>query len=415
MREPSRVAESRIDTGPWRGEREGHVASMRAIICGAGIAGLSLATCLDSAGADVVLLEKSPRLRAQGYMIDFFGPGYDAAEAMELLPRIRELSHDVDELSYCDENGRHRAGIRYSQFARALGGRLLSLMRPDLERALYESLSENVDVRFGTSIEQVVNGPDKVSVGLTDGGELGADVLVGCDGIHSQVRRLVFGAEREYLRYLGLHTAAYCFDDPEVRAGIGNRFCMTDSVRRAMGFYGLTDQRVAVFAVHHADDPTLPGDARAALRREYASLGWMVPSALAACPPSREVYYDQVAQIEMPQWSRNRVVLVGDSCAAVSLLAGQGASLAVAGAYLLARELVQRGTTDVALDHYERALRLPVARTQGSARRAMRWFIPRNGIEAHTRRVALSLGRLPIVERYLARVMVGRPDSIPER
>ncbi len=386
---------------------------MRAIICGAGIAGLSLAKCLDSAGADVVLLEKSPRPRGQGYMIDFFGPGYDAAEAMGLLPRIREMSHDVDELSYCDEHGRHRAGIRYHQFAQALGGRLLGLMRPDLERVLFDSLSGNVDVRFGTSLEQVVNGPDEVSVGLTDGGELHADVLVGCDGIHSRVRRLVFGAEHEYLRHLGLHTAAYCFDDSEVRAGIGHRFCMTDTVRRAMGFYGLTETRVAVFAVHHAPNPTLPRDARAELRREYASLGWVVPRALAACPPSGEVYYDQVAQIAMPRWSRNRVVLVGDSCAAVSLLAGQGASLAVAGAYLLARQLAERGPTEVALENYERALRPTVTRTQSSARKAMRWFIPRTGIEAHARRVALGLGRLPVIERYLARVMVGRPSSIP--
>lgn len=386
---------------------------MRAIVCGAGIAGLSLATCLDSAGADVVLLEKSPHRRAQGYMIDFFGPGYDVAEAVGLLPRVRDMSHEIDEVSYCDEHGSQRAGIRYSQFAQALGGRLLSLMRPDLETVLYERLSENVDVRFGTSIERVVNGPDEVSVGLVDGGELRADVLVGCDGIHSRVRRLVFGAEHEYLRYLGLHTAAYCFDDAEVRASIGDRFCMTDTVRRAMGFYGLTETRVAVFAIHYAPNPALPSDARLELRREYAPLGWVVPRALAACPPSGEVYYDQVAQIAMPQWSRNRVALVGDSCAAVSLLAGQGASLAMTGAYLLGRQLVERGPIEAAMAHYERALRPTVARTQSSARRATRWFIPRTGLEARTRRLALNLGRLPIVERYLGRVMVGRPSSVP--
>ena len=386
---------------------------MRAVICGAGIAGLSLATCLDSAGADVVLLERSPHRRAQGYLIDFFGAGYDVAEALGLLPRIRDMSRDIDEVRYCDERGRRHARIRYHEFAQALGGRLLSVMRPDLESVLYERLSDRVDVRFGTSVEQVVNGPGDVSVGLTDGGELHADVLVGCDGIHSRVRRLVFGTEHEYLRHLGLHTAAYCFHDAQVRASIGDRFCMTDTVRRTMGFYGLTETQVAVFAVHHAPDPALPGDARAELRREYASLGWVVPRALAACPPPGEVYYDQVAQIVMPRWSRNRVVLVGDACAAVSLLGGQGASLAMAGAYLLARQLAERGPIDAAFDHYEHALRPTVARTQDSARKAMRWFVPRTRAEALTRRLALNLGQIPIVERYLARVMVGRPSSVP--
>jgi len=385
---------------------------MRAVVCGAGIAGLALALELDAAGADVLLLEKSPGLRAQGYMIDFFGPGYDVAEAMGLLPRLRRLGRDIEELTFRDQHGRRRAGMRYGQFAKVLDGRLLGLMRTDLEETLFDSLSARVDVRFDTTVESLVNGPDGVRVGLTGGETVSAELLVGCDGIHSRVRRLAFGDESEYLRYLGFQTAAFVFEDPDVRAAVGGEFCMTDTVQRAMGFYGLTDTRVAIFAIHRSPDPVLPLDARSALRQEYASLGWLAPRALAACPASEEVYYDQVALIEMPCWSRQRVALVGDSCAAVSLLGGQGASLAMAGAFILARQLANDASVESALHRYEQRLRPAVTRTQRSARRAMRWFLPANPVELQARRAALKLGQLPVLDRYVARAFLGKPSPV---
>ncbi len=132
------------------------------MICGAGIAGLALAHRLGTLGWDVVVLEKAPGPRTQGYMTDFFGPGYDAAEAMGVLPRLHELGYDVQEVRYLDETGRRRARLRFAQFAKAVHGRLLSIMRPDLERALREQLPDTVDLRFATNLSHVDNGTDGV-------------------------------------------------------------------------------------------------------------------------------------------------------------------------------------------------------------------------------------------------------------
>ncbi|GAB1692867.1 FAD-dependent monooxygenase [Krasilnikovia sp. M28-CT-15] len=385
---------------------------MRVIICGAGIAGLALAQRLDAQGAAVTVLEKAPGPRAGGYMIDFFGPGYDAAEAMGVLPRILELGYHIDDLAYRDDAGRRRATLRFARFAKAAGGRVISVMRPDLERALRESLPDRVDLRYGNTLTAVDNHADGVTVTLHDGSRLDADLLVGCDGIHSTVRALAFGPESDYLRYLGFHTAAFTFTDPVARDAVGDRVGMTDSLHRAMGFYGLRDGRVAVFAVHPAPDPALPGDPRAALRREYRDLGWIAPRALAACPPPEQVYYDQVAQVVMPAWTRGRTTLLGDAAYAVSLLAGQGAALAVAGAYVLGEHLDRAASVEAALAGYEQALRPVVLDKQETARKGVRWFVPTTRTQLRLRHAALAAARLPIADRLVATALIGKPTAI---
>jgi 2-polyprenyl-6-methoxyphenol hydroxylase-like FAD-dependent oxidoreductase len=187
---------------------------------------------------------------------------------------------------------------------------------------------------------------------------------------------------------------------------------MTDTVGRQMGFYGLRGGEVAIFAVHRTPDLGLPADAREAVRREYAPLGWLVPRALEACPPAERVYYDLVAQIEVPAWTRDRVVLLGDAAYAVSLLAGQGASLGIAGAYVLAEHLATAGSVEAALDGYERTMRPLVTEKQLVARNGTRWFLPATTGQVRIRRAALALARLPIVDRYVAAALVGKSSSI---
>ena len=386
---------------------------MRVAICGAGISGLALAHRMHAHGWEVVVLERAAGPREQGYMIDFFGPGFAAAEAMGLLPALRERAHPIDDASYVDACGRTTARLTFARFAAAGNGRLLSVLRSDLEAALRERLPDAVELRFGACVTDVRDGPAAVEIGLTDGSRVTADLLVGADGIHSAVRRLVFGAEHHFFRYLGFHTAAFQFHDPVVEEATRHRVCLTDTPRRQMGIYGLGGGRVATFTVHRAPDPTPPVDARSAVLQEYGSLGWLVPRALAACPPSSEVFYDQVAQIEMPRWSRGRVALLGDACAAVSLLAGQGASLGVGGAYVLAEELAAAPTIEAGLARYERNWRPITIDRQEAGRRAARWFVPASQRQVRLRRAVLKLGRLPGVDRAIVRTIAGDPTPAP--
>lgn len=382
---------------------------MKVVICGAGIAGLAMANRVSALGGEVVLLERTPGPRPHGYMIDFFGPGYDAIEAMGLLPAIEDVAYHIDEASFIDEHGRRRAGVQPTQFA---SGPLRNLMRPDLEHVLREQLPPEIDLRYGTGPAEVADHDDGVRVTLDDGAELDADLLVGADGIHSTVRRLVFGPESRFFRYLGFHTAAFSFDAPEIHAAVQGRACLTDTVGKQMGFYGLRDGRVTAFGVHRTPDPAVPDDVRTAVRDTYGGLGWVVPEALDRCPPPAEICYDQVAQIEMPSWSKGRVVLVGDACYAVSLIAGQGASLGIAGAYLLADQLARAPSIDQALVTYERLWRPVAEEKQKVGRSGARWFCPESALQLRIRRATLRMARLPVLDRYVAALLAGKSTAL---
>jgi 2-polyprenyl-6-methoxyphenol hydroxylase-like FAD-dependent oxidoreductase len=388
---------------------------MRALVCGAGIAGLTTALLLADLGWDVDLVERAPAPRQGGYMIDFFGPGYAAADAMGLLPRLRKEAYAVQEVCYVDPRGRTTVRLSYEAMRRALGGRLLSLLRGDLEAVLREELDGRaVRQRFGVTVAGLEPGPDGVVVTLSDSTSSAVDLLVGADGIHSRVRELAFGPPRRFLLPLGFHTATYAVDDAALHSRLAGRFVMTDSIDRAVGLYALRDGRVAVFAVHRTGrDEALPDDPRSRVQARYAGLGWLVPRALARCPAPPDLYYDEVAQVVMSRWVRDRVALVGDACQAVSLLAGQGASLAVAGAHVLAAEVGRGEAVPAALQRYQERLRPSVRRTQEAGRRAAEGFLPSTRRRLLMRRLVLRAMRLPGPDRLLAARLVGHAGSIP--
>ncbi len=381
---------------------------MRAIICGAGIAGLAAAARLSHHGWDVCVVEKAPGPRPEGYMIDFFGPGYEALDLMGLRTRLHELGRRVDNMEYRDNEDRVRARIGYSVFEKAAKGEVVSILRPDLELLLGEAVGDKVELRYSTTIDHIDDGPDGATVTLSDGSIHNADVVVGADGIHSHVRTLAFGPEREYLYYLGMHTGAFVFDDPEAVRRIGRDLVLLDDVDTQMGLYTTRDDKAALFTVHRSPEMALPADPREELRERYQRLGGLAQRALARCPPSDELYYDQVAQIEMPRWSNGHVVLLGDAAYAVSLVAGQGASLGVTGAYVLAERLAVADSVPEALDDFERRVRSLVDDRQGVVRRrGASVFLPASPMQLRLRYWAMRTLWLPGMDRVLRNGLFG--------
>jgi 2-polyprenyl-6-methoxyphenol hydroxylase-like FAD-dependent oxidoreductase len=385
---------------------------MKAIVCGAGIAGLTVAGELGRGGWDVTVLESAAARREQGYMLDFFGPGFDASREMGVLPRLRELSYPVDTVSFIAESGRVRH-LDYTVIQGGMTGDLLSLMRPDIELALSECLPPSVSVQYGKTLDTVEHDADTVTVVMTDGSTRTADVLVGADGIHSKTRAELFGPEQQFIRQLGFHTWAFIFEDPDLYEKLGSTWGLTDTINRTAGLYRLRNHKIAMFGAHRVRDAALPADRRSAVIETYSGLGWFVPDALTHVPDDSQLYYDQVAQIELPLWSSGRVVLVGDACQAVSLLAGQGASLAVAGGRLLAQELLTAESVDAAFRRYQEQWKPVVTDKQAAGRRSARSFLPSSRSALFMRRAGLRLLQLPGVRRLVTSRIVGKRGVQP--
>ena len=161
------------------------------LISGAGIAGPTLAYWLKRAGYVPTLVERAPALRRGGYVIDFWGLGYDIAERMGLLPAIDRAGYHVREMRIVDDGGRRVAGFGTSVFDELTGGRFVTLARSDLSRLLFGTIADSVEVVFDEEIIALDERADGVGVRLRRGGERRFDLVIGADGLHSQVRRLL--------------------------------------------------------------------------------------------------------------------------------------------------------------------------------------------------------------------------------
>lgn len=391
---------------------------MRAVVSGAGIAGLTLAWWLQADGWDVVLVERADGPRGGGYLMDFFGSGLDVVERMGLRTAVESAAVRVDELVYVAPSGRRRVRAPYDAISRALDGRVCSIMRGDLEAVLHAAFAAAPPVRYATVVTGVEPraAGDRADVALSDGTLVRADLVVGADGVHSGVRALVHRPGPTVLRRLGYHTASYAFRDAALLSDVGRSFRVVSAPGRQVALYRTPGGQLAASLVHAADgDVPGRGLRRQALREAYRGLGDVVDRVLAACPQDASLYYDEVAQVELDGWSRGPVTLVGDACGAVSLMAGQGSSMAMGGAWALADELSRsRGDVAAALRRYEARVRPSVARKQAYGRSTARWLVPRSRWRMAARDVVLATSDLPGGHRLLRSSLAVARESVVE-
>jgi 2-polyprenyl-6-methoxyphenol hydroxylase-like FAD-dependent oxidoreductase len=383
---------------------------MRVLISGAGIAGPTLAYWLGRYGFEVTVVEKAPALRTGGYVVDFWGAGFEIADRMGLGPEIMRRGYRVRDVRVVNAKGRRVAGFSTDSFARATQGRYTTVARSELSALIFERMEGKVETIFGDSASRIEESGNSVHVGFESGGRREFDLVVGADGLHSRVRELAFGEERKFEKYLGYKVAAFAVDGYRPRDE--STYIMFTEVGQQVGRFSMRDDRT-MFLFTFAD-PVADGAAnntaqKALLRKRFGKSGWECPQILRGLDGCDDLYFDRVSQIQMdPQqglWTRGRVTLVGDAAFCVSLLAGQGSSLAMIAAYILAGELHRAGGDYArAFTRYQEILGPFILAKQKAALRFAGTFAPKSSFSLFFRNQVMNLLKIP----WVADIAIGR-------
>jgi 2-polyprenyl-6-methoxyphenol hydroxylase-like FAD-dependent oxidoreductase len=391
---------------------------MKIIINGVGIAGPTLAYWLLKSDHEVVLVEEASRLRFGGYIIDFWGVGYDIAEKMGLIPRIRELGYQVQEVRFVDQHGRRGGGFSVDVFDRLTHGRFTSLRRSDLAATIYDALDGQVETIFGDSVARVDDAGQLVRVSFDHAAAREADLIIGADGLHSRVRQLAFGPEVGFEVSLGYYVAAFEVEGYQPRDELiyvshgvpgrqVSRFTMREN--RTLFLFVFRDEYLPI------GNLSTEQERKSALRSAFAGVGWECPRILASMEKVSGIYFDRVSQIRMDRWTTGRTALVGDAAACVSLLAGEGTGLAMVEAYVLAGELrVCGGDHCAAFARYQERMMPLLKRKQMSAAKFASSFAPQSAFGIRFRNLVTRLMGIPFVADYFVgrdlRDTVALPD-----
>jgi 2-polyprenyl-6-methoxyphenol hydroxylase-like FAD-dependent oxidoreductase len=369
------------------------------IINGLGVAGPALAFWLTKSGHNVLLVEQAPALRRGGYVIDFWGIGYDIVEKMGLTAEIRRLGYQVREVRYVGDRGEKRGGFGVGVFGRLTNDRFTSVPRSDLSATIYHAIERDVETIFGDSIAGIEEDSNGVHVTFDHAPPRHADLVIGADGQHSRVRQLAFGPESSFEVSLGYHVAAFETD------GYGPRdelvYLSHDRPGRQLSRFSMRDDKT-MFLFVLRDEYLRGSDPKAILRNAFSGAGWEWPRIERELERAGDLYFDTVSQIRMDRWTKGRVALVGDAGACVSLMAGEGTGLAIAEAYVLAGELhACGGDYAAAFARYEQRLMPFVRKKQASAAKLASSIAPKTSFGISFRNTVTKLMRVPFVADYV--------------
>jgi 2-polyprenyl-6-methoxyphenol hydroxylase-like FAD-dependent oxidoreductase len=376
------------------------------LISGAGIAGSALAYWLRRHGFHPTVVERAPAPRDSGYKIDLRGAAVDVAERMGLLAEIRRAATDMRDASFVDGAGKRLATMDADLFGGRAGADV-EIMRGDLARILRAPTRRDTEYIFGDAIAAIAQHDGGVRVTFERGAPRAFDLVIGADGLHSAVRALAFGEEARFVRHLGHHIAIFTVADD---LGLDRAELLYATPGKTVNLYSA--RRGEAQALFLFASPPLDDDRRDTRRQRqvlaeaFAGAGWEAPRLLDAMWAAPDFYFDAICQVRMDRWSSGRAVLVGDAGYSPSPASGQGTSLALVGAYVLAGELATAGGDHrAAFARYEAALRGFVAQNQRLAAGNLNGMVlrSRSQIWFQIRMVRL-LPHLPGKERIIGRV-----------
>ncbi|MCB8882741.1 FAD-dependent monooxygenase [Acidisoma cellulosilytica] len=331
------------------------------LISGASITGPALAYWLSRAGFQVTVVERAAGLRSGGQAIDIRGPALKVIEQMGLLPGVVALRTHHKGMTVLDRDGQE---ISRTTERTASAGRLNSgdveIFRDDLSRLLVEAAQDKVEYIYRDSIEELEDDEASILASFRRASSRRFDIVIGADGLRSHVRWLAFDSDGRWLNPLGIGFAIYT--TPNILGLEDWQLSFRDETSGYVIYPSRSNEDLRVnlgFALMPDEFPRGDPEAqREIILRRTAHLGGPIPQLLEHLPEASDLWFGPLAQVKMPSWSNGRVALVGDAAYCPSPFTGQGTSLAIVGAFVLAKELERSpAEPEAAFQRYEQRMR----------------------------------------------------------
>jgi 2-polyprenyl-6-methoxyphenol hydroxylase-like FAD-dependent oxidoreductase len=326
----------------------------------------------------VTLVERSSAPRSSGAPVDVRRDALAVVRELGVEERVRAADTGARRIAFVDREGRVRARADLRREASPD----IEIARAALGAALLDRAAAVADVVRGDGPRALRADDRGVDVEFEGGAVRRFDLVVGADGQHSTVRRLVWGPEDGFRRPVGLAIATVPVPvdvDPEV-------VLLHNEPGTSTGIHPAGGRPIASF-IFRTDDAAV---SREELRARYAGVGWRAPELIALAAGADDLYLDTVSRVSVPSWSSGRIMLLGDAASSVTIL-GEGSSTALLGASRLAAALREEQEPAIALGRYERAVRPEVARRQRGVGLGAAFLVPRTarGIAIRDRLVRL--------------------------
>lgn len=344
------------------------------LISGASVAGPALTFWLSRYGFRPVIVERAPAVRPGGYAVDFRGASIQVLERMGILAEVQRMQTRTGAITIVDS-----ANKKVASMPDGFTSGELEIMRGDLAGILHQATRHEAEYIFDDSITHLSQGDAGVEVHFSRSGPRTFDLVVGADGLHSNVRNLAFGEESQFVHHLGYYVSIFTIPN---YMNLDQSGLYYGTLGKKVGIFSARENREAK-ASFFFDSPLLEygrrniSEQKNILRDRFAGEVWEVPRLLKMMDDAPDFYFDSVSQIKMDKWSTGRTVLLGDAAHCASPLSGMGTGMAVVGACILAGELKEAaGDHIVAFARYEALMREYVTRCQKMADGAD-WFVPR--------------------------------------
>ncbi|CAG4997670.1 hypothetical protein DYBT9275_01828 [Dyadobacter sp. CECT 9275] len=349
----------------------------RVLISGASMAGLSTAHWMNRLGYKVTVVEIASAPRTSGGAVDIKGPAADAAKRMEIDEQLKAQRLSVERIEFKNARDITEGSISMDT---GISDDEIEIERDQFVHILLNSLKNEVDFLFNNNITALIETEDEIQVTFKNGPQQSFDLVIGCDGIHSAVRKIWFGPETEYTHFLGAYFSITIVNKLLIKPKTMQMFGVPDKAVMLNAYNNKTD---IIFCFNSEEE--IPYDyrdedqQRQIVIEQFAGLGWKTAELLEEVQHSGNFYFDKFCQIKMPSWTRGRVALVGDAAYCASPAAGMGASLGMAGAAALADALQKYdGDFELAFRDYNKNLRPFIEEVQATAAFNVKEnFIPR--------------------------------------